>query len=97
MGSDQKPSMSDKRYKTREELLCGEWIGLRANISGTGISGRIIDESKNMLWIETEKGTKKVSKKNNRFVFDAFPDAAVNGRDVCMRPEERIKMKTKAK
>ena len=81
--------------KKHERLLRGEWIGRKAAVSGTRVKGTIIDESKYMLWIETEKGVRKVSKRNHCFVFDALPDAAVEGNAVCARPEERIKMKIK--
>ena len=87
--------MSDKMDKRHEGLLRGEWIGMKAAVGGTRIKGTIIDESKYMLWIKTEKGVRKVSKRDHCFVFDALPDVTVEGSTVCARPEERIKMKIK--
>ena len=68
-----------------------------ANKVQVGIKGMIVDETKNLLTIETEKGIKKIQKKNSVFIFN-IPDGKkvkVNGNKIAVRPEERIKLKVK--
>lgn len=61
------------------------------------IKGLVVDETKNLLVIETRKGIKKVQKKGTRFIF-TIPDGKkvkINGIKIAVRPEERIKLKVK--
>ncbi len=81
-----------------KNLLRSELIGLEVEIKDSknrcniGIKGRIIDETKNMLTIETKKGEKKLLKNQNRFVFKINKKRiAVDGKLLHGRPEERIK------
>lgn len=62
-----------------------------------GIKGLVVDETKNLLIIETRIGIKKVQKKGAKFIF-TIPDGKkvkVNGTKIFVRPEERIKLKVK--
>jgi len=78
----------------RKNFLRHEFIGLKAKVmmsrdkSLEGVEGKIIDETKNMLIIETEKGIKKIAKDVAVFEIDGHK---VNGKKIRYRPEERIR------
>lgn len=77
----------------KKELIGSEikvtWAKNKANI---GIEGRIIDETKNMLTIDTEKGLKKLIKKEIRMKL-MKEKTTINGELLVGRPEDRIKKK----
>ena len=75
-----------------EKLARSELIGLNVNVVGKNISGKIIDETKNSILIETKNGRKMVIKQNNGFEF-IFLDKkiVVDGKQLASRAEERIK------
>jgi ribonuclease P protein subunit POP4 len=82
---------------TKENLLIHEIIGLEAivvksnNEQTTGISGKIIDETKSMFFLKTKNGIKKIPKKNTEWKF--FLDksvSTVNGNLLAKRPQERL-------
>ena len=77
-----------------EKLVRSELIGLNVNVIGKNIAGKIIDETKNGILIETKKGRKMVIKINNDFEF-VFSDKriSVNGKQLASRPEDRVKRK----
>lgn len=86
---------------TPKNLVRHELIGLKvyvkdsANPSLRGIRGRVVDETYNLLVIETAKGDKKVPKKLCIFVF-TLPNrkkVKVDGKLLVARPEDRIKKK----
>jgi len=86
-----------------KNLIRHELIGLRVEIVASfnkfhiGIKGLVVDETKNLLIIETENGIKKVQKKGTNFIF-TIPNGKkvkVNGAIIAKRPEERIKLKVK--
>ena len=86
-----------------KELVRHELIGLKVEIANSsnkfhlGIKGLVVDETKNLLIIETEKGIKKIQKKGTDFIF-TIPDGKrvkVNGTIIAKRPEERVKLKVK--
>jgi ribonuclease P protein subunit POP4 len=91
---------------TSENVVRHELIGLRAKVAEStdpamrGLSGRVVDESYNMLSIETKKAgkpasEKRLSKRNSVFIF-ALPNKVkvkVEGRLLVGRPEDRIKKK----
>jgi ribonuclease P protein subunit POP4 len=86
---------------TEKNLVRHELIGLEVEIrkstnkSQIGIKGRVVDETYNMLVIETENGEKKVEKKSCVFVFK-LPNGKkveVEGWVLVGRPEDRIKKK----
>jgi len=73
----------------------GELIGLDVNVVGRNISGKVVDETKNSILIETKKGERKTAMKmNNTFEF-ALPEGkiAIDGKDISGRAEDRIKKK----
>ena len=84
-----------------EDLVKHELIGLEvrvlksSNPSSEGMEGRVIDESRNMLVIETPKGEKSVAKDLCVFSFH-LPSGKwvrVEGSLLVARPEDRIKKK----
>ena len=86
-----------------KNLVRHELIGLEVEIAEsmnkfqTGIKGTVVDETKNILTIETDKGLKKVQKKGTTFIFK-IPNGKkvkVNGNKIAARPEERVKLKVK--
>ena len=86
---------------TPENLVRHELIGLRvrivanANKSLVGVSGRIVDETRNMLVIEKADG-EEVSVPKETGIFSLEVGRAwvkVDGRVLVGRPEDRIKKK----
>lgn len=74
-----------------------ELIGLDVRVVSAspdlrGLEGRVVDESRNLVTIETRRGEKKVPKKGAVFEF-AIPDGRVEvqGDALLFRPEDRIK------
>ena len=76
-----------------KNFLRQEFIGLKAKVlessdaSLEGIEGVIIDETKNMLIIETKKGIKKIAKDIAIFEINGN---IVDGKKIKYRPEDRI-------
>lgn len=87
-------------YKiTRKNLLAHELIGLRAVIKKSpdpnkiGIRGKIIDETKNMVMLETKNGVKKMAKKEVWLEIKLGREAIlVDGNLLVARPEDRTKL-----
>ncbi len=89
---------------TPKNILRHELIGLRVEVKQAenplhiGLKGLVVYETKNMLWIENEKGKiKKIPKKGTKFMF-TLPDGKkvlVEGSAILARPEERIKKKVR--
>jgi len=77
-----------------KKFIKDEFIGRRIKIlectdaSLKGLEGTIVDESKNMLVIETNHGMKKIAK--NIALFD-IDGRIVEGRRITYRPEDRIR------
>ncbi len=88
---------------TPRNILRHELIGLFVEIveaknkTQLGMKGLVVNETKNTLWIETEKGVKKVLKKDCKFMFTlpSGKKVVVEGKLLAKRPEERIKMRVK--
>ncbi len=88
---------------TPENLVRHELVGLFVKItkstdpSNVGIEGRIVDETRNTLTIETKKGKKSFIKEKCTFSFLLPTRERVNvdGRVLIARPEDRIKKKFK--
>ena len=81
-----------------KELVQRTWIGLEIavvearNKSLVGLKGKVVDESKEMLTVQTATGEKKVVKEQARFqVYDQDKQFLVDGKLLVGRPEERIK------
>ncbi|WP_456471959.1 ribonuclease P protein component 1 [Methanocaldococcus sp.] len=88
--------------RTPYNILRHELIGLKVKIvdsknkSMVGIEGRVVDETRNMLIIETDKKIVKIPKEIATFLF--YLDnckVKVDGRLLIGRPEERLKKKIK--
>jgi ribonuclease P protein subunit POP4 len=86
---------------TEKNLVRHELIGLEVEIKKStnkyqeGIKGRVVDETYNMLVIETPKGEKKIEKKSCIFIFKlpSGKRVEVDGKLLVGRPENRIKKK----
>ncbi len=82
---------------SNKNIVLGELIGLKAEILAShdkrqrGIEGKIIDETKNTIVMETTEGRRSFVKKISRFRFYT-PDGTfeVEGKEICFRPDERI-------
>jgi ribonuclease P protein subunit POP4 len=87
---------------TPRNILRHELIGLpvtvvkASNPHQRGITGIVIDETRNMLYIRTSSGEKRIPKHPNTFRF-ILPDGTivdVDGSALVMQPERRITQKT---
>ena len=88
---------------TPRNLVRHELIGLKVEIRNStdptlkGVKGRVVDETYNMLIIETKTKRKeiKVPKRNCVFVFElpSGTKVKVDGKLLVGRPEDRIKKK----
>lgn len=96
------PFFSNVRI-TPKNLIRHELIGLRIKVAESsdptlvGLEGRVVDETKNTLVIETEEGFKRILKKIARFRFK-LPSGEIveiEGRILVGRPEERIRKKVR--
>jgi ribonuclease P protein subunit POP4 len=79
-----------------KNIVLHELIGLDAEVmlcrdsSQTGIKGRVINETKNLLYLTHDSKTKKVVKKISVFRFTHSNDSfIVSGMEICFRPYER--------
>jgi ribonuclease P protein subunit POP4 len=86
-----------------QNVIRHELIGLdvlvvhSSNPAQTGISGRIIDETRNMLIIAGERGVRRIPKRLSIFRI-TLPDGRmveVNGSVLVMAPEKRITVQIK--
>jgi len=89
---------------TPENVVRHELIGLRVRVAEStdpmlrGLNGTVVDETHNMLVIETKRAgkpavEKRLSKQNSVFIF-ALPNKVkvkVDGRLLVGRPEDRVK------
>jgi ribonuclease P protein subunit POP4 len=86
-----------------KNLIRHELIGLpvevasSSNQSQVGIEGLVVNETKNLLVIETKKELKKIQKKGTEFIFKipGGKKVKVDGKIIVARPEDRIKLKVK--
>lgn len=83
---------------TPKNILRHELIGLpvevvrASNPAQQGIAGRIVDETRNMVVIETPRGTKRIEKAHVTFRI-TVPDGTVvdvSGSALVSQPEKRI-------
>jgi ribonuclease P protein subunit POP4 len=88
---------------TPQNVLRHELIGLDVLVSGAtnplhrGLSGCIIDETKNLLIIETSLGVKRIPKMHSRFQLH-LPGSElveINGSVMVLAPEKRINLHEK--
>ena len=88
---------------SEKNLIRHELIGLFVEIESSfnkfhiGLKGLVVDETKNLLIIETENGIKKIQKKGTTFIFKipSGKKLKVDGSIIAKRPEERIKLKVR--
>lgn len=85
---------------TEKNIVKHELIGLKAEVTegnSKGIKGEVVNETKNMIYLKTKKGIKKVQKKNSIFVFiiPSGKKIKVKGKIIEKRPEDRIKIKVR--
>lgn len=85
---------------TSKNIFKHELTGLEAKVlkcpdkGKEGIRGKVVNESQNMLIIQTKKGDKKVAKKGTIFRFFIKEGAVdIEGNVLLSKPEERIKSK----
>ncbi len=84
---------------TIQNVLSHEWIGLKVTVEQntdlrtTGLAGRVINETRNMLTIETDRRTLGIAKNHATFrvKLPTGESLLVNGNDLRRRPEDRIK------
>lgn len=89
--------------RTPNNLPRHELIGLdievteSENDSEVGISGKVVDERKNVLKLETEDDEKTLAKEGRTFSFElpSGKGAKVEGHILVGRPEERIDKRLK--
>ena len=88
---------------TPGNILRHELIGLpvevvhASNPAQQGIAGRIVDETRNMVVIETSRGTKKIEKAHATFRL-TVPDGTVvdvPGSALVSQPEKRLSKASK--
>ena len=86
---------------TPKNLIRHEFIGLEVRIaestnsSQKGLTGKVVDESRNMLSIKTNSGVKNIPKESSTFSFH-LPSGEwvrVDGKLLTSRPEDRVKKK----
>ena len=81
----------------RDTIVRHELIGLdtkvleSSNLQLIGLNGRVINETKSMLTINTEKGKKMIPKLNSNLKFFIKGESIlVKGSSIAKRPFERI-------
>ncbi len=82
---------------TVDNIISHEFIGLyteitkSTNLQIVGLNGRIINETKSMFTINTEKGVKSIAKSQNSWKFSIEDkDVIVEGTKITKRPFDRI-------
>ena len=82
---------------TADTITRHEFIGLNTQIVGSsnqqviGLNGTIINETKSMFTLNTEKGTKMIPKLTNDWGFSIKgKNLIVKGTTITKRPHERI-------
>ncbi len=82
---------------TIDNITSHEFIGLHTEITKStnsqivGLNGRIINETKSMFTINTEKGVKSIAKSQNSWKFSIEDkDVIVEGTKIAKRPFDRI-------
>lgn len=81
------------RNLPQHELIgLGVRVASAADPTHVGVSGTVVDESRNMISVDTGKKVVKIPKKGTAFEFAAGDGRArVAGDDITFRPEDRVK------
>ena len=84
---------------TTENVSGHELIGLDAKVQQStdpnkkAVKGRIVDETRNTLLLETAKGEKKLPKKEVTLTLSIGKEKVdVEGKGIIARPEDRVKL-----
>lgn len=85
--------------RNKKEILFQTFIGLPVEVVRCasrpleGMKGTVVDETKNLISIESENGIKKLQKTSCvfRFRLESGETAEVDGAKILFRPEERPK------
>ncbi len=88
---------------TSQNVLRHELIGLDILVSGAangnqrGITGRVIDETKNLLVIETPSGVRRIAKMHSTFQvrLPGRETVEIDGSVMVLAPEKRINLHEK--
>jgi ribonuclease P protein subunit POP4 len=82
---------------TPDNITSHEFIGLHTKITKStnpeiiGLNGRIINETKSMLTLNTENGTKSFAKSENSWKFSlGEKEVILDGSKIVKRPFDRI-------
>ncbi len=82
---------------TVDNITSHEFIGLDTEIIQStnpqvvGLNGRIINETKSMFTINTEKGSKSIAKSTNNWKFSIQGKyVVIEGKRIAKRPFDRI-------
>ncbi len=82
---------------TIDNITSHEFIGLHTEVIQSsnpqviGLNGRIVDETKSMFKINTEKGIKSIAKSKNSWKFSIEnKDIVIDGSKIVKRPFDRI-------
>lgn len=82
---------------TSENITMHELIGLYTTVVESndpgimGLTGKVVDETKSMLILDTKSGIKKVAKENTQWKFFLNDEETlVSGNTLTKRPQERI-------
>ena len=86
-----------------QNVLRHELIGMDILVSGAanpaqrGLSGRVIDETKNLLVIETPRGVKRIQKMHSTFRLrlPSSETVEIDGSVMVLAPEKRINLHEK--
>ncbi|MBT3984751.1 ribonuclease P protein component 1 [archaeon] len=83
---------------TSNNIKKHELIGLDVEVVDSinkdlcGLKGKVVDETRNLIVLATNKGEKKVLKKDATFMFKLENEKVeVDGKVLVGRPEERLK------
>ncbi|AJF60350.1 MAG: ribonuclease P protein subunit [Candidatus Diapherotrites archaeon] len=84
---------------SKQNILVHELIGLNVRVVGgtdasrNRLTGKVVDESKNLLVVESSNGIKKIPKKEAVFCFRLGKSSVrVDGSSICFRPEDRTRV-----
>lgn len=82
---------------TTENITTHELIGLYTTVVESndpgiiGLTGKVVDETKSMIILDTETGIKKIAKENTQWKFSiGNTETLVSGNMLAKRPQERI-------
>ena len=82
---------------TADNITSHEFIGLNTEVISSsnpqviGLNGRIINETKSMFTINTDKGVRSISKSQNNWKFSIQnKEVIVEGTRITKRPFDRI-------